>query len=262
MAWTPVQHREDVGLLNDPESLAFSGNVTNGNLIVVFYTYGDNTGAAPTFSQSAGTATTSSWTTMPNNVRESVNGQGIAGGWALVTGTGSCTVHASSGQGLAGSSQQAISEWSGNAAASVGDVSQGHVTTGTSPASSSITPNENGALVIAAAMDDTAGAGSITGPGTGWSELAASGGANLMEVQYIVQSVAAGISATWANSANEASINMIMAFKPPSGATRGLFLHDLMHGDGVGGSFFRNPLAAPAGFARRDRIYVPARMAA
>lgn len=48
----------------------------------------------------------------------------------------------------------------------------------------------------------------------------------------------------------------------PSAAGRGLFLNDQMNSGGCGGSFFRNPLTAPVGFVRRDRIFVPARMAA
>lgn len=46
------------------------------------------------------------------------------------------------------------------------------------------------------------------------------------------------------------------------GASRGLFRTPSLSGVGVGGSFFRDPLQAPMQMVRRDRIFVPARLAA
>lgn len=46
------------------------------------------------------------------------------------------------------------------------------------------------------------------------------------------------------------------------GATRGLFRAPSLSGTGIGGSFFRDPLQAPMQLVRRDRIFVPERLAA
>lgn len=53
---------------------------------------------------------------------------------------------------------------------------------------------------------------------------------------------------------------MLIALAPDGGGGggRGLFRTPPMNGMGVGGSFFRDPLAAPLQMVRRDRIFVPA----
>jgi hypothetical protein len=54
------------------------------------------------------------------------------------------------------------------------------------------------------------------------------------------------------------NINVAGGGPPP----RGLFGQTPMNGLGVGGSYFPNPIGAPVGFTRRDRIFVPERLAA
>jgi hypothetical protein len=46
------------------------------------------------------------------------------------------------------------------------------------------------------------------------------------------------------------------------GGARGLFMTPPVSGLGVGGSFFRDPLQAPAQMVKRDRIFIPAWLAA
>lgn len=70
------------------------------------------------------------------------------------------------------------------------------------------------------------------------------------------------ITMTWTNIHGGNTSNVLahigVAIKQVSaGGTRGLFRTPSMSGLGGGGSFFRDPLAAPMQMIRRDRIFVP-----
>lgn len=213
-AWTPVQSKQSTALGADPQTLAFTSNVTNGHLIVVFHEWGTGSGTL-TISKSSGTATIGTCTTT-KNLNDATNGQSAGVGWCLVTGTGSLTMQATDSIPSGNFCAMVITEWSGNSA-TPHDVVGGQLTSGTTPSTGNITTTANGDLVIAAFSND-GGSGALTGPGSGYTQLLTPPAANMFYVEYQIQAASGTIAATATDSVNQSVLALIDSFKVSGGA--------------------------------------------
>ena len=200
-------------------SKAFTSNVTLGNLLVALFSCGDN-GSTPaiTIVNSAGSATTSAWTLFAQT-RDAPDNQSIVIGYAVVTGSGSCTIQGSVPSAIGSTifQQIGISEWAGAATSSLTDGGSGTTTTGATPTTPTVSPTLAGALIFAGGYDSS-GTGVITGVGSGYTTLELAAATNDLSTQYQIQTTATPTSTNWLNSApTDSFLAIIVAFKAASG---------------------------------------------
>jgi hypothetical protein len=193
-------------------------NVTAGDLIVVFHTFGDAT-SAPTISDTD----TNAWTQgAAQPVRDGTNGQSSVSWWAIAKTTLSITITIAASAGIFMGT--AIAEYSGNAAAAVGDGSNSALiaasTAANGQATGSVTTTQNGDLIVSFITDSgavatvaqfTAGTGFTKRPTASFDP--GSGAGITYAVEDSVQAALGAINPTWTATALDAALGITMAFK-------------------------------------------------
>lgn len=214
MAWSLVQSRTEGTQGADPRTLAFSSNVTAGNLLVFCEQFGSGSGAS-TFSKSSGTATIGTVTTV-KTVNDTTDVQSMSVGWCLVTGSGSLTIQGTAGAGAF--CELSIHEFSGSDSSTTTDGSNGAAPSSSNPSSGSFTTTVNGDLIFEAGVDSS-GTGNLD-KGSSFTAGVDGGGSNLNVSGWKVQTSAGSINPDMVNSVTEVAIVIGVAFTPaPAGPT-------------------------------------------
>lgn len=201
----------------NPLTATFPGNVTAGNLIVVWVTWTMSTGKPTSVVDAEG----NSYTEIPNTnaIDVPMNQQINMYYKENISCTGGCGTNTVTVNTIGGSTWGAltIAEFSGVATSGALDKSNSQVLgSSTTPASPSVTPATNGQLILGAVFGDNNASATITLSDT---LVHNSGVTDGCAMQYKVQGTAAAVTSNFTFSPADNSIVAIVTFKAPSAAT-------------------------------------------
>jgi Fibronectin type III domain len=222
MAWSKVQDASTGPSSNTGAATtvakAYGSNVTSGNLLIAYVTWGDNSTSPSGLSDTRG----NTWAYCTNSRTSITESQYSEIWWTISGSSGANTVTATWAANKTYRGLWVI-EASGNAASSAFDVAannsqQNPTTANDNVTSTAATPNQDNSFMVAFTQDIESGA-MTANVGTGFTGMTAAldgGGGN---AEYYVQTTAASKALTFtATTADLIQITSMAAFKPLSGS--------------------------------------------